>query len=123
MLPAHCAVEYTGYAETRRGGGSPLLWPARGHSQEELAALPQDAGAASGVVNVAHQLGGSLCLAVLVVYAAAGSGASDARGLLAHRIAASLTAGTAMLACTLAIVVVPIVLPSHPSQVGPRETA
>jgi EmrB/QacA subfamily drug resistance transporter len=35
---------------------------------------PRDAGAASGVVNVAHQLGNSLGLAILVAVAAAGAG-------------------------------------------------
>ena len=54
----------------------------------------EDAGAASGAVNAAHQLGGSLGLAVLVVvFAAAGSGTLDAQELLAHRISASFTAG------------------------------
>jgi EmrB/QacA subfamily drug resistance transporter len=74
---------------------------------------PEDAGAASGVVNVAHQLGGSLGLGVLVVvFAAAGSGVLDARELLAHRVAASLTAGTIMLAFALALVLALIVRPS-----------
>jgi predicted MFS family arabinose efflux permease len=73
---------------------------------------PEDAGAASGVVNVAHQLGGSLGLAVLVVvFAAAGSDLISARELLAHRIAASLTAGAAMLALALVLVFVLIVRP------------
>jgi predicted MFS family arabinose efflux permease len=70
----------------------------------------EDAGAASGLVNVTHQLGGSLGLAVLVVvFAAAGSAGLDFRGLLAHRVAASLAAATALLATALAIVLVLIV--------------
>jgi hypothetical protein len=48
----------------------------------------------------------------VVVFAVAGSGALDARELLAHRIAASLTAGTAMLACALVIVILLIVRPA-----------
>jgi hypothetical protein len=60
----------------------------------------EDAGAASGLVNVAHQLGGSLGLGVLVTVfsSAQGSGLADA-------ISASLTAGAAMLALALVVVV------------------
>jgi EmrB/QacA subfamily drug resistance transporter len=70
----------------------------------------EDAGAASGLVNVAHQLGGSFGLGVLVVvFAAAGSGALDARAMLAHRVATSLIGGTAMLALALVLVLALIV--------------
>ncbi|MDA0185086.1 MFS transporter [Solirubrobacter phytolaccae] len=66
---------------------------------------PADAGAASGVTNVAHQLGGSLGLGVLVaVFAAADSTAPDAATVLAHRIATALTGGAVLL--TLALLVV-----------------
>jgi predicted MFS family arabinose efflux permease len=66
---------------------------------------PEDAGAASGLVNVAHQLGGSLGLGILVtVFAAAGGG-------LAHRVAAALTVGAAMLALALVVTVALIVRP------------
>jgi uncharacterized protein (TIGR03382 family) len=55
---------------------------------------------------VAHQLGGSLGLGVLVaVFAVAGGSALDVRELLAHRVATSLIAGTAMLAVALVLVV------------------
>ena len=82
----------------------------------------EDAGAASGLVNAAHQLGGSLGLAVLVVvFAAAGSGMLDARELLAHRIAASFTVGAGMLALALALVFVLIVRPARRGAV--REVA
>ena len=65
----------------------------------------KDAGAASGLVNVAHQLGGSLGLSILVVvFAAAGSGTSDAKALLSQRVAAAFTAGTVMLALALLVV-------------------
>jgi EmrB/QacA subfamily drug resistance transporter len=64
----------------------------------------EDAGAASGLVNVAHQLGGSLGLGVLVtVFASATPSAG-----LAHAISTALTAGTGMLALALAVVVVVI---------------
>ncbi len=65
----------------------------------------EDAGAASGLVNVAHQLGGSLGLGILVtVFAAAGSAAMAPAELLAVRVAASLTAGTVMLGLAFVIV-------------------
>jgi len=65
----------------------------------------EDAGAASGLVNVAHQLGGSLGLGILVtVFAAAGDG-------LAHRVSTALTVGTGMLALALVVVVAVIVRP------------
>jgi Na+/melibiose symporter-like transporter len=74
--------------------------------------VAEDAGAASGLVNVAHQIGGSLGLGVLVVvFAIAGSGTLDARELLAHRVATSLTAGTAMLALALILVLTLIIRP------------
>ncbi|UVK51491.1 MFS transporter [Mesorhizobium sp. AR02] len=72
---------------------------------------PGDAGAASGVVNVAHQLGNSLGLGVLVAVAAIGAGALDGRELLAYRVGTALTAGSAMLALALLFVCALIVRP------------
>jgi predicted MFS family arabinose efflux permease len=70
----------------------------------------RDAGAASGVVNVAHQLGGSVGLSVLVtVFAAAGSTGLDERHLLADRIGTALTAGSGMLAVALVLVLALVV--------------
>jgi EmrB/QacA subfamily drug resistance transporter len=67
----------------------------------------EDAGAAGGVTNVAHQIGGSLGLAVLVaVFAAADSATLNGPALLAHRISASLTVAAAMLAAALVIALV-----------------
>jgi MFS family permease len=72
---------------------------------------PEDAGAASGLVNVAHQLGGSLGLGILVtIFAAAGSAALDPVDLLAHRVSTSLTAGTGMLALALALLVIALIV-------------
>jgi EmrB/QacA subfamily drug resistance transporter len=66
----------------------------------------EDAGAAGGVTNVAHQIGGSLGLAVLVaVFAAADDDALRGGALLAHRISASLTAGAVLLALALLIAI------------------
>ena len=67
---------------------------------------PEDAGAASGLVNVAHQLGGSLGLGVLVtVFASASPDGADPHEVLAGRISSSLTVGATMLALALAVVV------------------
>ena len=72
----------------------------------------EDAGAASGVVNVAHQLGGSLGLGILVVICtAAGAGQLSFRESLAHQVAAALNGGTAMLAVALALVLALIARP------------
>jgi EmrB/QacA subfamily drug resistance transporter len=76
----------------------------------------EDAGAASGLVNVAHQLGGSLGLGVLVVvFAAAGSGIADEKSLLAARVATSLGVATGLLALALIVVLALIV-----RRTGPR---
>lgn len=72
--------------------------------------LPQDAGAASGLVNAAHQLGGTLGLALLVtVFAAAMHGAPASGAVLAQGIHAGLWGAALMqglgLGVTLAFVV------------------
>ena len=59
----------------------------------------EDAGAASGLVNVAHQVGGSLGLGVLVTVFA-----SESNVGLAHRISLALTGGAVLLALSLAVV-------------------
>jgi hypothetical protein len=50
---------------------------------------------------------------LVVVFAAAAPGPLDAPDLLAHRIAAALTAGAAMLALAVVVVVALIVRPGH----------
>lgn len=72
----------------------------------------EDAGAASGLVNAAHQLGGTLGLALLVVvFAAAASSTGDVRVGLAHQISASLCASAVLLVAALAVVLGFIVCP------------
>ena len=72
----------------------------------------EDAGAASGLVNVAHQLGGSLGLGILVtVFAAADVAGLSPHGMLAHRVSAALTVGTGMLVLALVLLVTLIVRP------------
>jgi EmrB/QacA subfamily drug resistance transporter len=78
----------------------------------------EDAGAASGVVNVAHQTGSSLGLAILIAIAQIGSTGLEGRELLAHRVGTSLTAATVMMALALLLVLALIVRPlkiSEPS--------
>jgi EmrB/QacA subfamily drug resistance transporter len=85
---------------------------------------PADAGAASGVVNAAQQLGGSLGLSVLVTVFASASrsglahpapGASalrNAHDALAHAVASSITGSAILLLAGLAVVVI-TVLPAQ----------
>ncbi len=75
----------------------------------------EDAGAASGLINAAHQLGGSLGLGILVaIFAAAGSSTLGAQDLLAHRIGASFVAGALMLVMALVITFL-FIIQSHKS--------
>lgn len=73
----------------------------------------EDAGAASGVVNAAHQLGGSLGLSILVVvFAAGGSVELSAAAALAQHIANTFAASAVMLTAALALVLLFIVRPT-----------
>jgi EmrB/QacA subfamily drug resistance transporter len=85
---------------------------------------PGDAGAASGLLNVAQQLGGSLGLGILItVFASAtrsaaqhppagGSAHAEASRELAHAVATSLTGSAVLLSLALAVVVVVMRRPS-----------
>ena len=79
-----------------------------------------DACAASGLVNVAHQLGGSLGLGILVtVFAAASSRTLMGSALPAHQGSAALSAG--LLALALVVVLALIVTPRR--RAGAHSTA
>jgi hypothetical protein len=76
---------------------------------------PADAGAASGVLNAAQQLGVSLGVSVLVTVVAAAGGAASgkqtglaldgaARAELAHAVGTALTGSAVLLALGLAVV-------------------
>src|SRR4051812_15992318 len=70
---------------------------------------PTDAGAASGLVNVAHQLGGSLGLGILVtVFASAerSSGGAGSVHALAHAVSSAVTGSAIFLALGLTVVLV-----------------
>ncbi|MET0323336.1 MAG: MFS transporter [Duganella sp.] len=64
----------------------------------------RDAGAASGVVNVAHQLGNSLGLAALVAVAAIGADAASGAALLLHRVNTALACAAGLLVLALVLV-------------------
>lgn len=74
---------------------------------------PQDAGAASGVVNVAHQLGNSLGLAALVAVAAYGADNATGALLLLHRVNTALTCAAGLLALALVLVMTFIFRSKH----------
>ena len=57
------------------------------------------------MVNVAHQLGASLGLAVLVSVFAAAGGGFDPRGTLAHQVAATLVVAGIMLVAACVTVI------------------
>lgn len=68
-----------------------------------------DAGAASGVVNVVHQVGSALGLAVLIAVGAGGAQALHGVALTAHRVTFAFTASAGMLALALVLALVLIV--------------
>jgi EmrB/QacA subfamily drug resistance transporter len=92
---------------------------------------PADAGAASGLLNVAQQLGGSLGLGILItVFAAASRSAAqhplagvsahaEASHELAHAVATSLTGSAVLLTLALAVVVVVMRRPANATAVAP----
>jgi EmrB/QacA subfamily drug resistance transporter len=75
--------------------------------------LPEHAGAASGAVNAAHQLGNSLGLSVLVAISAIGSGSLHGAALTAHRVALAFDAGTGMLVLCFVVILFTIVRPAY----------
>ena len=92
---------------------------------------PADAGAASGLLNAAQQLGGSLGLGILITVFASASrsaaqhplaGASahaEATHELAHAVATSLTGSAVLLTLALAVVVVVMRRPAAASAPAP----
>jgi len=64
----------------------------------------RNAGAASGVVNAAHQLGGSIGLATQVAVSVIASGALSGADLLTHRVTNAMLAAAIMVALALGCV-------------------
>ncbi|ADU35080.1 MFS transporter [Variovorax paradoxus] len=84
---------------------------------------PEDAGAASGLVNVAHQLGGALGLGVLVlVFANAAPASAHDIEALAHRISAVMNVGALLLALALLVSWACIVAPRRRHSSHQQET-
>jgi hypothetical protein len=71
--------------------------------------VPADAGAASGLVNTAHQLGTALGLAVLSAVALRTGGGSVGPEAVAEHVRAALTGSSVLLALALLVVLVLIV--------------
>lgn len=84
-----------------------------------IAGVPaEDAGAASGLLNTAHQLGMALGLGVLVTVSAhAGAGSTDHAGQVAAQVSAALTGSSVLL--TAALVVASIVIAPARTLRGP----
>lgn len=62
-----------------------------------------DAGAASGLVNAAHQLGGSLGLGIQIAASAVGATALTGTALLAHRVEDAMSAAAVMVVMAILI--------------------
>jgi hypothetical protein len=87
------------------------LGPLTGAAMRGVA--PEDSGAASGLVNVVHQLGGTLGLAALItIFTAAMKGISGPGAALAHGITAGLH-GSAVLAVLGLILCLTLIIPSE----------
>ena len=71
--------------------------------------VPADAGAASGLVNTAHQLGMALGLAALSAVAAGAGAGLEGPAAVAEHVAAALTAGSILLAAALLVVLTVLV--------------
>jgi EmrB/QacA subfamily drug resistance transporter len=71
-----------------------------------------DAGAASGLVNVAHQLGGAVGISVMVTLFAGAGGRGGSPPELAHAISAALAGSTVSMALALAVAVTVMWRPS-----------
>lgn len=83
----------------------------------------RDQASASGVINVAHQLGGSLGLSLMVVvFAASAAPGLTGAELLSHRIGAALT-GAAMLMLAALVLVIVFIAPHQPEFCRKRDTS
>jgi hypothetical protein len=80
---------------------------------------PANAGAASGAVNVAHQIGSSVGLSILVAVAGIASAGLQGQAFAVRRIGAAFDTGTVMLALALLVVLATIVAADKVSQNRP----
>jgi sugar phosphate permease len=80
---------------------------------------PEDAGAASGLVNASHQLGGSLGLGILVALAAAAPEDAASPAGIAERVSLALTGGSVLLVLALVVAIACVGIPrSRPGRHG-----
>ena len=93
------------------GGGQGLAFAPL--TSAGLSGVPAaDAGAASGLVNTAHQLGMALGLGVLVAVSAHAGGDLGGPAAVAEHVRAALT-GSAVLLATALVVVLAVIVPAH----------
>lgn len=78
---------------------------------------PENAGAAAGVVNVAHQIGGALGLGLLVAMAAQVRPEADAVTLLVHQYTTALEGAAGLFTVALILVFLLIILPARRNRV------
>ena len=84
---------------------------------------PEDAGAASGLLNTAHQIGMALGLGFLVAVSAnAGDGRLDGASRTIAHVTAALTGSTVLLALAL-VVVLTVIVPARRPTSDPRSPA
>ncbi len=79
---------------------------------------PADAGAASGLVNTAHQLGMALGLAILVSVSARPGADLDGAAAVAEQVRTALTGSSVLLVLALFVTVALILPRRRPSPVG-----
>lgn len=82
---------------------------------------PRDAGAASGLVNVAHQLGGSLGLGLLSVVFAHGAASNVGATAIASGISAAFIGSCVMLGLALIVILTLVMIPATEAS-GPNAT-
>lgn len=83
---------------------------------------PRDQGSASGLVNVAHQLGGSVGLSLLiVVFASAADPALSGAGAIGHQVNAAIF-GAAVMNVIAIVLAVLFILPAHGKDWNPLPT-
>ena len=93
------------------GGGQGLAFAPL--TSAGIAGVPAgDAGAASGIVNTAHQLGMALGLGILVAVSARAGSDLGGAAAVAERVRAALTGSTVLLAAAL-VVVLAVILPTQ----------
>ncbi|TQM57979.1 MFS transporter [Humibacillus xanthopallidus] len=83
---------------------------------------PQDAGAASGLVNTAHQLGMALGLGVLVAVSAHAGAGLHGPAAVAAQVEVALTGAAVLLAASL-LVALTVVLPKRQRAASPARTS